>query len=225
MEDKKDKKQDPEHKSQGAASGAGGKKSSGGGAAAGEPGALREEAGSPEGVEKPAEVGGPEEVKELKERLEAAEGKAREYLDDLQRLKAEFDNYRKRMIREQTSLIESANRELVGKLLPVLDNLERALESAGEDAQGGLAEGVRMVYAQLREILGQEGLEEVNPQGHPFDPRECEAVNAVISDDHEDETVVEVHQKGYRFRGQLLRPAMATVSRCPAEDGGEKGQA
>ncbi len=71
-----------------------------------------------------------------------------------------------------------------------------------------------MVYAQLRDILGQEGLEELNPQGHPFDPRECEAVSAIISDDHEDDTVVEVHQKGYRFRGRLLRPAMATVSKC-----------
>jgi len=152
-------------------------------------------------------------VLELEGRLEEAQAKAGEYLDDAQRQRAELDNYRKRMLREQTRIIEQANRAIIAALLPVIDNLEMAQATCG-DRDDGLAQGVRMVYGQLMAILRQEGLEEIDPQGHRFDPEECEAVMAVISDDHEDETVVEVHQKGYRYKGNLLRPARATVSKC-----------
>ncbi len=149
----------------------------------------------------------------LEGRLQEAERKAREYLDDAQRQRAELDNYRKRMIREQSRIIETANRSLIADLLPVIDNLEKALQSC-EGRDDALARGVAMVHEQLMSILKREGLEEINPHGHPFDPEECEAVMAVVSDDHEDETVVEVHQKGYRYKGSLLRPARATVSKC-----------
>ena len=154
-----------------------------------------------------------EKVLELEARLKEEEKKAGEYLDDAQRQKAELENYRKRMIREQTRIIDQANRSLVARLLPVIDNLEKALASAG-DREDPLARGVRMVYEQLMGMLREEGLEEINPHGHPFDPEVCEAVMAVVSDDHEDETVVEVHQKGYKYKGNLLRPARATVSKC-----------
>jgi molecular chaperone GrpE len=152
-------------------------------------------------------------VLDLEKRLSEVEAKSREYLDDAQRQKAELENYRKRMVREQTRIIEQANRSLVTALLPVIDNLEKALESS-QGRDDGLAEGVRMVYQQLMETLEKEGLEEINPHGHPFDPGVCEAVMAVVSDDHEDETVIEVHQKGYKYKGNLLRPARATVSKC-----------
>ncbi|NPV59367.1 MAG: nucleotide exchange factor GrpE [Actinobacteria bacterium] len=152
----------------------------------------------------------------LEGRLEEAERRAKEYLDDAQRQKAELENYRKRMIKEQSRIIETANRSLIAGLLPVVDNLEKALESC-EGREDALARGVAMVYEQLMEVLKKEGLEEVNPHGHPFDPEECEAVMAVVSDDHEDETVVEVHQKGYRYKGSLLRPARATVSKCETD--------
>ncbi len=154
-----------------------------------------------------------EMVVALEERLEEAERKAREYLDDAQRQKAELDNYRKRMIKEQSRIIETANRSLIAGLLPVIDNLEKALQSC-EDRDDALKRGVSMVYEQLVTALKKEGLEEINPHGHPFNPEECEAVMAVVSDDHDDETVVEVHQKGYRYKGTLLRPARATVSKC-----------
>ena len=154
-----------------------------------------------------------ERMLELEEKLGKAEAKAKEYLDDAQRQRAELENYRKRMIREQTRVVEQANRSLIANLLPIIDNLEKALASCGE-RDDALARGVRMVYGQLMEVLKKEGLEEINPHGHPFDPSECEAVMTVISDDHEDETVVEVHQKGYRYKGNLLRPARATVSKC-----------
>lgn len=149
----------------------------------------------------------------LEDKLEETEHKAREYLDDAQRQKAELDNYRKRMIKEQSRIIETANRSLIAGLLPVIDNLEKALESC-EGREDALARGVAMVYEQLMAALRKEGLEEINPHGHPFNPEECEAVLAVVSDDHDDETVVEVHQKGYRYKGALLRPARATVSKC-----------
>jgi molecular chaperone GrpE len=149
----------------------------------------------------------------LEARLEEAQAKATEYLDDAQRQRAELENYRKRMVREQTRIIEQANRSIVAALLPVIDNLELALESS-DDRDDPLAKGVRMVYEQLMALLKQEGLEEINPHGHRFDPEVCEAVMAVMSDDHEDETVVEVHQKGYKYKGSLLRPARATVSKC-----------
>ncbi len=152
-------------------------------------------------------------VLDLEEKLKAAESKAREYLDDAQRQKAELENYRKRMIREQTRIVEQANRQLIANLLPVIDNLEKAMEAC-PDREDALARGVRMVYQQLMDILKKEGLEEINPHGHPFDPEVCEAVMAVVSDDHEDQTVVEVHQKGYKYKGNLLRPARATVSKC-----------
>ncbi len=163
-----------------------------------------------------------EEVARLEAELKEATDKCREYLDDLQRLQAEFENYRKRMLREQTRIIEQANRGLVAKLLPVVDNLEMALKYS-EGREDRLAEGVRMVYEQLMKLLRDEGLEEINPEGHPFDPNVCEAMMTVVSEDHEDETVVEVHQKGYKFKGSLLRPARATVSKCEGKADGEQG--
>ncbi len=154
-----------------------------------------------------------ETVLALEGKLEEARAKAGEYLDDAQRQKAELENYRKRMIREQTRIIDQANRSIITALLPVIDNLEMALDSAGE-RDDRLAQGVRMVYEELTALLKREGLEEINPRGHRFDPEVCEAVMAVASDDHDDETVVEVHQKGYKYKGSLLRPARATVSKC-----------
>ncbi|MBN2025579.1 MAG: nucleotide exchange factor GrpE [Actinobacteria bacterium] len=154
-----------------------------------------------------------DKVVEMAGRLNEAEVKAKDYLDDAQRNRAELENYRKRMLREQTRIIEQANRSFITALLPVIDNLEMALEAC-DDRDDRLAQGVRMVYEQMMALLKQEGLEEIDPQGHPFNPEECEAVMAVVSDDHEDETVVEVHQKGYRYKGSLLRPARATVSKC-----------
>ena len=154
-----------------------------------------------------------EKTLELLAKLQEEEKRSGGYLDDLQRKQAELENYRKRMVREQTRIIEQSNRRLIEQLLPVIDNLEKALQSS--QASGDqLAQGVRMVYDQLMDLLKKYGLEEINPLAHPFDPEVCEAVMAVVSDDHEDETVVEVHQKGYMYKGNLLRPARATVSKC-----------
>jgi molecular chaperone GrpE len=182
---------------------------------------LSEEKETAAPVSKAAEAGDPARQalkglsrEQLEEKtLQEEERRSGEYKDDLQRKQAELENYRKRMVREQTRIIEQANRRLIEQLLPVIDNLEKALQSS--QASGDqLTQGVRMVYDQLMDLLKKEGLEEINPLGHPFDPEVCEAVMAVVSDNHEDETVVEVHQKGYMYKGNLLRPARATVSKC-----------
>ena len=135
-----------------------------------------------------------------------------ELLDSLMRLKADFENYRKRMMREQTRIVETAEAELVKRLLPVIDNLERALANSGEEQPKGLREGVEMVLGQMMEVLVGEGLEVIDPEGEPFDPEHHEAMMVVETGECPEDTVIEVVQKGYRFGGILLRPAMVKVS-------------
>lgn len=137
-----------------------------------------------------------------------------ELTDRLMRLKAEFENYRKRMVKEQTRILETAESELIRKLLPVVDNLERAIEHA--PATDGLKQGVGMVLDQFLEVLEKEGLEVVDPEGEPFDPEHHEAMMVVETDECPEDTVVDVVQKGYRFNGLLIRPAMVKVS-CPVK--------
>ncbi|MBN2168497.1 MAG: nucleotide exchange factor GrpE [Actinobacteria bacterium] len=135
-----------------------------------------------------------------------------ELLDSLLRLKADFENYRKRMVKEQTRILETAEADLIRKLLPVIDNLQRALDHADRKSEGGLYEGVQMVLTQMLETLGREGLEEIDPEGEPFDPEHHEAMMVVETDNCPEDQVVEVVQKGYRFRNLLIRPAMVKVS-------------
>ncbi len=157
------------------------------------------------------------ELDEARRALESAEQRATEYLEALQRMKAEFENYRKRMLRDQTVFLETANADLVTKLLPVLDDLELAIQHAAEtDGAQAMTDGLRMVYGKFMELLTKEGLEEINPEGNPFDPQEAEAMMSVPSAEHADCTVLQVLKKGYRWHGKLLRPAMVTVSQCPA---------
>jgi molecular chaperone GrpE len=137
-------------------------------------------------------------------------------LDSLKRLKADFDNYRKRMLKEQTRILETAEADLITKLLPVIDNLQRALESAGEGEASGLGEGVAMVLELMLSVLAKEGLEVIDPAGEPFDPEHHEAMMVVETSECPEGTVVGVVQKGYRFNGLLLRPAMVRVS-CPVK--------
>jgi molecular chaperone GrpE len=133
-----------------------------------------------------------------------------DYLDDLRRLQAEFDNFRKRALREQTAMAGRASARLIEKLLPVLDNFEAAV------AHGEGGPGVAMVYKQLRATLEEEGLEEIPAEGVPFDPTVHDAFEA-----HEDESVdeamsVKVLRRGYRIGGHVVRHAMVSVAR-PAE--------
>jgi molecular chaperone GrpE len=159
-----------------------------------------------------------EEEPSLEARLADAEAKAEEHLDDLKRLAAEFDNYRKRAARDQQQLVAHAHERLVKELLPVLDDLERALEAAEQHEEAKLEEGVRLVHRALQAALEREGLAEVETDGR-FDPHVHEALLSQPSEADEG-SVIEVLQKGYRLGDRVLRPARVVVA-APKENGGD----
>jgi molecular chaperone GrpE len=152
---------------------------------------------------------GPEEAP-ADDELVAVTRERDEYLDALQRLKAEFDNYRKRAARDQESLIARAHERLVNGLLPVLDDLQRALEAAEAHEEARLEEGVRLVHRALADLLRSEGLEEIATDGR-FDPHVHEALLSQPSDEEEG-SVIDVVQKGYMLGDRVLRPARVVVA-------------
>jgi molecular chaperone GrpE len=133
-----------------------------------------------------------------------------ELFDRLQRLAAEFDNFRKRGARDAAATIERANERLVKELLPVLDDLGRALEAVAEHEEAKLEEGVRLVHRSLADLLAKEGLAEIETEGR-FDPHVHEALLSQPSDADEG-AVIEVVQKGYKLGDKVLRPARVVVS-------------
>ncbi len=145
--------------------------------------------------------------------LDEARAKAAEYLEHLQRLKAEFDNYRKRVMKEQTHAVELATAPLMGRLLEVLDEFELALVAAEQEPKlDKFVRGVEMVYAKLFDILRAEGLERIDAEGKPFDP---EIHEALLQSDGEDGEpyVADVLRTGYRLKGRVIRPAGVKVGR------------
>jgi molecular chaperone GrpE len=146
--------------------------------------------------------------------LEKARAEAESYLDDLRRLQADFDNYRKRTLREQTARAASASQALVARLLPVLDNFELAVSSAEHSRDfDRMLKGVEMVFGELREVMEGEGLVKIEAEGKPFDPERHEAVIAVEQEDTEPGMVVDIVRTGYELRGKVLRPAMVKVAK------------
>jgi len=151
----------------------------------------------------------PEE--DLARALEEARAQAASYLEDLKRLKAEFENYRKRMVREQTGMIERASASIVERLLPILDNFELALMAADRTKDyESMVRGVEMVYGELLEVLKREGLERIDSLHKPFDPELHEAV--MHAEGEGDEIVVlDEMRPGYKLGGRVIRPAMVKV--------------
>ena len=147
---------------------------------------------------------------ELEERLVEAERERDERTDDLKRVAAEFENYRKRVARDQQSRAARAHERLVKERLPVLDDLERALEAATEHQEAQLEEGVKLVHRELQEALAKEGLSEIETNGH-FDPHVHEALLSQPSE-QEEGAILDVLQKGYRLGDRVLRPARVVVS-------------
>ncbi len=139
-----------------------------------------------------------------------------EYLDLAKRTKADFENYRKRMTADVLAASGRGKAEVLRDVLPVLDDLERAIQAAGLDPEGdsddGLAHGVLLVFRSLRESLTKHGIEAVDPAGERFDPQWHEALSMQAADGVESGTVVETMQKGYRLGEQLLRPARVVVA-------------
>jgi molecular chaperone GrpE len=146
-----------------------------------------------------------EEVETLDELAQAAKERD-EYLDALQRLKAEFDNYRKRVARDQQELAARAHERLVKELVPVLDDLERAMAHEGD-----IEEGVKLIHRSLAAALAKEGLKEIETDGK-FDPHTQEALLSQPSE-AEEGTVIQVLQKGYTLGDRVLRPARVVISK------------
>ena len=143
--------------------------------------------------------------------LALAQRERDQYLDLAKRAQADFENYRKRAAKEAAAAGERSKSGLVRELLPVVDNLERALRSAGEGEQH-LAEGVRLVHAELISVLERNGVEQFDPQGEPFDPSFHEALSTRSQDGAGPGVVLDVVEKGYSTNGSVLRPARVVVS-------------
>ena len=149
-----------------------------------------------------------DEISALMDELKLARRERDEYLDDMRRMKAELENSRKRQEKERTRLTQLASERLVRELLPVLDNLERALE-----AEGDIREGVAATLDQLISILGREGLTPVPSDGEPFDPAVHEAVMSQPSEEHEEDTVIQTFERGYTLSGRPIRAAKVVVAK------------
>ncbi len=136
-----------------------------------------------------------------------------EMRDRYLRAAADFDNFRKRAEKEKENVVCYANEKLIGELLPILDNLERALAADRNGSTvGGILEGVHLVRQQLQSVLAACGLEPVDAVGTPFDPMLHEAVGVLPSESHEEGTVVSELQKGYKLKGKVLRHSMVHVA-------------
>jgi molecular chaperone GrpE len=151
----------------------------------------------------------------LKQQLEAKESEAKNNYDRLLRQAAELENYKKRTARERDEAIRFANESLIKDLLPVVDNLERAIAHAPGSVDGNpLVEGVGMVLRGLRDVLAKHGVTAISAQGQPFDPSKHEAMSQVETADYEPNSVVAELHKGYMLRDRLLRPALVSVAKA-----------
>jgi molecular chaperone GrpE len=174
------------------------------------------------GAQRPPEAAPPTEpTPPNAEALTEAQKLADERLDQLLRLKADFENFRKRVIREQTELVERASQRIVEQLLPVFDDFERALGAIRtHTVDEALLRGLEIVLERLRGVLEAEGLERVEAQG-AFDPHEHEAVSSVPGDVAEP-TILEVVRPGYRLKGRTIRPALVHVTTPEQTEGDQE---
>ncbi len=149
-----------------------------------------------------------EEIPALLGELEAVRRERDEYLENMRRMKAELENSRARLEREHARSVELASERLIKELLPILDNLERALE-----ADGDVKEGVEATHELLVGILAQEGLNPISSEGQHFDPAVHEALMGKPSDEHEEDTIIQTLERGYVLNGKPIRPAKVIVAK------------
>jgi molecular chaperone GrpE len=165
-----------------------------------------------------AEAKTPASAEPVESEIERLQKEASAMRDLAQRKQAEFENYRKRMERERSDLSRYAGAEVVREILPVVDNLERALRAAPGSSDDQIRDGVAIILRQLQDILSRIGLSEIESLGKPFDPHVHEAVSQTETEEHPEGTVLDVFQRGYQFKDRLLRPAMVSVARRPSAD-------
>jgi molecular chaperone GrpE len=149
------------------------------------------------------------------ERDELAQAKA-DLQDRYLRLQAEFENFRRRTERERMEFAEYAGEQTLRALLPVLDDLQRALKAAKESGpESDFTKGIDLIYNSMLETLKRQGLEPIDAEGARFDPHQHEAIGRVETDEHEDGVVLQEFQRGYNYKGRLLRPSMVQVAVHP----------
>ena len=154
-----------------------------------------------------------DELSETKKVVQEKDNLSQEYLKQLERLQADFDNYKKRQEKKQREFIEFANERLINNLLSVIDNLERALDSTkNEKDTKAIREGINNTLKEFYNILKKEGVVPMESIGHRFDPYKHEAVMRIDTDKYSEDTVIEEFQKGYYIKSKVLRPAMVKVA-------------
>ena len=149
--------------------------------------------------------------------LAAAQMEAVEARQDMLRMQADMENLRKRLVREQEKARRRTLERFMGDLLPVRDSLERGLEAASDPAASveALREGKELIMKMLTKVMGDHGLQTIDPSGEAFDPEKHEAMTMLPSPDHDENTVIDVLEKGYQLHDRLIRPAKVVVSRKP----------
>jgi molecular chaperone GrpE len=154
-----------------------------------------------------------DEIELLRKELAHYKKLEEQYLDKLKRVHADYDNFRKRVIRDEADTVARANKRLIEKLLPVIDSFDQAFamsETLGEGCEDFL-KGVNMIYSKLMEILASEGVSVIDPHGQEFNPHECEVAVTADQEGAEEGTVLDVLRKGYRLNDFLIRPAVVKV--------------
>ena len=165
---------------------------------------------------------GSEEVEKLRQQLEAKELEAKQNYDRFVRQVAELENFKKRTAREKEETVKYANESLIKDLLPILDNLERAVDYAKGGGDGKpLFEGIDMVFKGFMDVLNKHGVTQISAMGETFDPEKHEAIAQVESEKDKPNTVIEEHHKGYYLLDRLLRPSLVSVAK-PSEAKEEK---
>ncbi|MCR8845823.1 nucleotide exchange factor GrpE [Paenibacillus sp. SC116] len=164
-----------------------------------------------EQTETAAEVGG-EESNDLQGAVEQAKAEAEENYQRMLRVQADYDNFRRRTLKEKEDLAKYASSKLVTDLVPILDNFERALSTNPSSDSDSFSKGVDMIFRQFQQVLEQEGVTAIKAVGEPFNPEYHQAIMQVESDEYEEGIVVEELQKGYMLKDRVVRPAMVKVS-------------
>jgi molecular chaperone GrpE len=158
------------------------------------------------------------EAEKLKKEIDAKDKEVKENYDKFLRLNAEFDNFKKRTQREKTDSFKYASEKVIRDMIPVIDDLERALYATkNNDKVEDLSKGVEMIMNKIKNILGSVGAQQFNSLDQVFDPNKHEAVSKIVTTEHEHNTIIEELRKGYTFHDRLLRPAMVIVAENVSE--------
>ncbi|MEN3184578.1 MAG: nucleotide exchange factor GrpE [Atribacterota bacterium] len=157
-------------------------------------------------------------LEEEKRRVSEKEQLISEYLNDLKRVKADFDNFRKREMLYRQQFVKTANRDLILKILPIIDDLEKALlEGQKNEVNTTFLQGVELIYRKFLNVLEKEGVRPIETKGQKFDPKYHEAIATVSLPGQEDFAIVEEVRKGYLYHDEVLRPAQVKVNRVSQE--------